>query len=135
MDKKAKNIRQYLTSEEIAFISNKMINTNSVFERTMIKWGLIGQFLYDFEGVLDITDETSTNDIYNCMVENNIDIYFDIHNIDDLDQIVNAEFSVSKTVEKVLNGVIEKLNESTKDIDPKALMVELNKLKAINNGN
>lgn len=129
MDKKVKNTRQYLTSEEIAFISNKMINANSVFERIMIKWGLIGQFLYDFEGVLDITDETTTNDIYNCMVENNIDIYFDIHNINDLDTVVNTEFGVSKTVEKVLNGIIEKLNESMKDIDPKALMVELNRLK------
>lgn len=120
--------RTYLTSDEIAYISNEMINANSEFERIMIKWGLIGQFLYDFGDGFEVVNDTTTNDIYNYMVSNGVDIMKDVDNICHIDNIVDTELGVTKTIEKVLNEIINSLNESMKNIDPKELMVELNKI-------
>lgn len=120
--------RTYLTSDEIAYISNEMINANSEFERIMIKWGLIGQFLYDFGDGFEVVNDTTTNDIYNYMVSNGVDIMKDVDNIYHIDNIVDTELGVTKTIEKVLNEIINSLNESMKNIDPKELMVELNKI-------
>lgn len=120
--------RTYLTSDEIAYISNEMINANSEFERIMIKWGLIGQFLYDFGDGFEVVNDTTTNDIYNYMVSNGVDIMKDVDNICHIDNIVDTELGVTKTIKKVLNEIINSLNESMKNIDPKELMVELNKI-------
>ena len=128
MNNKIKLNRNYLTSEEIAYISNEMINANSEFERIMIKWGIVGQFLYDFGEDFKVTDDTTTNDIYNYMVSNGVDIMRDVENIYYLDNIVDTELGTTKTIEKVLNEIVDRLDESMKNIDPKELMVELNKI-------
>lgn len=122
--------KRYLTSEELAYISNQMISADGEFERTMLKYGLIGQFCYEFKD-FEITEETTTNDIYDYMVSNGVDVDYEIENINDLDSIVKAEFSVAKTVEKVLNELIANINESMQNIDTKELIVKLNEL---NNG-
>lgn len=123
--------RHYLTSEELAYISNQMIIANGEFERIMLKCGLIGQFCCEFNG-FEINDETTTNDIYDFMVANKVDVDYEIDNIYDLDNIVKAEFSVTKTLEKVLTELIDSVNESMKNIDPKELMVKLNKISNTN---
>ena len=128
MNNKIKLNRNYLTSEEIAYISNEMINANSEFERIMIKWGIVGQFLYDFGEDFKVTDDTTTNDIYNYMVSNGVEIMRDVENIYHLDNIVDTELGTTKTIEKVLNEIVDRLDESMKNIDPKELMVELNKI-------
>ena len=128
MNNKIKLNRNYLTSEEIAYISNEMINANSGFERIMIKWGIVGQFLYDFGEDFKVTDDTTTNDIYNYMVSNGVDIMRDVENIYHLDNIVDVELGTTKTIEKVLNEIVDRLNESMKNVDPKELIVELNKI-------
>ena len=128
MNNKIKLNRNYLTSEEIAYISNEMINANSEFERIMIKWGIVGQFLYDFGEDFKVTDDTTTNDIYNYMVSNGVDIMRDVENIYHLDNIVDVELGTTKTIEKVLNEIVDRLDESMKNVDPKELIVELNKI-------
>jgi len=118
--------KNYLTAEEIAFITENMINTTDEYQRQIIRYGLVAQLTVDG---LNITDGTTNNDIYNVLIENAIDLDESIINIDIVDKIVDRELGVAKTVEKILNGVIAQIDESMKAIDPKALMVELDKLK------
>lgn len=118
--------RNYLTTEEIAFITGNMINATDEYQRQIMRYGLVAQFTVDG---LDITDNTTNDDIYDMLIENSIDLDKSITNIDIIDKIVDRELGVAKTVEKILNGVITQIDESMKAIDPKALMVELEKLK------
>lgn len=118
--------KNYLTAEEIAFITENMINTTDEYQRQIIRYGLVAQLTVDG---LDITDGMTNNDIYNVLIENAIDLDKSITNIDIVDKIVDRELGVARTVEKILNGVIAQIDESMKAIDPKTLMVELDKLK------
>lgn len=118
--------RHYLTTEEIAYVTEKMLSVETEFERQVLKYGVIAQILVDG---LEVTENTSCNDYWNQLMENAIDLDKEVYNIHIVDNIVERELGVAKTVEKVLDNMIAQINESMKNIDPKALMVELDKLK------
>lgn len=120
--------RKYLNTSEIATITEDMILAETEYERQLIKYGYIGKLLIGVEN-LGLTDDDTLNLVYETMLENGIDVDKEIVNIDIIDKIVNKELGVAKTVEKVLNGVIESIDESMKNIDPKAMLVELQKLQ------
>lgn len=121
-----KLIRNYLTSEEIGVVITAMLEAQTEYERQMLRYGIIAQMLV--EGLI-ISEDTDNNDIYDQIVRENIDLDKEVRNIYIVDNIVEKELGVAKTVEKILNGVIAQIDESMKAIDPKALMVELDKLK------
>lgn len=121
-----KLIRNYLTSEEIGVVITAMLEAQTEYERQMLRYGIIAQMLV--EGLI-ISEDTDNNDIYDQIVRENIDLDKEVRNIYIVDKIVEKELGVAKTVEKILNGVIAQIDESMKAIDPKALMVELDKLK------
>ena len=121
-----KLIRNYLTSEEIGIVITAMLEAQTEYERQMLRYGIIAQMLV--EGLI-ISEDTDNNDIYDQIVRENIDLDKEVRNINIVDTIINKEFDVSKVVEKTLNSVIAQVDESMKAIDPKALMVELDKLK------
>ena len=121
-----KLIRNYLTSEEIGLVTTAMLEAQTEYERQMLRYGIIAQMLV--EGLI-ISEDTDNNDIYDQIVRENIDLDKEVRNIYIVDKIVERELGVAKTVEKILNGVIAQIDESMKAIDPKALMVELEKLK------
>ena len=118
--------RNYLTAEEIAFVTEKMLSVETEFERQVLRYGVIAQLLVDG---LEENEDTNCNDYWNQLMENAIDLDKEVYNIQIVDKIVERELGVAKTVEKILNGVIEQIDESMKNIDPKAMLVELNKLK------
>ena len=121
-----KLIRNYLTSEEIGIVITAMLGAQTEYERQMLRYGIIAQMLV--EGLI-ISEDTDNNDIYDQIVRENIDLDKEIRNIHIVDTIVSKELSVSKAIEKTLNDIIAQVDESMKAIDPKALMVELDKLK------
>ena len=121
-----KLIRNYLTSEEIGIVITAMLEAQTEYERQMLRYGIIAQMLV--EGLI-ISEDTDNNDIYDQIVRENIDLDKEIRNIHIVDTIVSKELSVSKAIEKTLNDIVAQVDESMKAIDPKALMVELDKLK------
>jgi hypothetical protein len=118
--------RNYLTAEEIAFVTEKMLSVETEFERQVLRYGVIAQLLVDG---LEENEDTNCNDYWNQLMKNAIDLDKEVYNIQIVDKIVERELGVAKTVEKILNGVIAQIDESMKAIDPKALVVELDKLK------
>ena len=118
--------RNYLKTEEIAYVTEKMLSVETEFERQALRYGVIAQILVDG---LEVNENTNCNDYWNQLMENAIDLDKEVYNIQIVDKIVERELGVAKTVEKILNGVIAQIDESMKAIDPKALMVELDKLK------
>lgn len=121
-----KLIRNYLTSEEIGVVITAMLEAQTEYERQMLRYGIIAQMLV--EGLI-ISEDTDNNDIYDQIVRENIDLDKEVRNIHIVDTIVSKELSVSKAIEKTLNDIVAQVDESMKAIDPKALMVELDKLK------
>ena len=121
-----KLIRNYLTSEEIGIVITAMLEAQTEYERQMLRYGIIAQMLV--EGLI-ISEDTDNNDIYDQIVRENIDLDKEIRNIHIVDTIVSKELSVSKAIEKTLNDIVAQVDESMKAIDPKTLMVELDKLK------
>ena len=120
--------RNYLDTSEIATISSDMIEAESEFERQLIRYGLTGKFLIGVEA-LGLTDDDYLNKVYEAMLANGIDIDKQVVNIDVVDKIVDRELGVAKTVEGILNGVISQIDESMKNIDPKSMVLELQKLQ------
>ena len=118
--------RRYLKTEEIAYVTEKMLSVETEFERQVLRYGMIAQILID---ELEVNEDTNCNDYWNQLMENAIDLDKEVYNIQIVDKIVERELGVAKTVEKILNGVIAQIDESMKAIDPKGLMVELDKLK------
>lgn len=123
--------RNYLKSDEIAYITNNMIIANDEFDRQIIKYGLIGKILIGLDK-LGVDDDCVLNEIYNIMVENSIDVDKEVVNIGLVDRIVDKELGTAKVVENVLNDVIAQINESMANIDLKSMLVELNNLQKNN---
>ena len=123
--------RNYLKSDEIAYITNNMIIANDEFDRQLIKYGLIGKMLIGLDE-LGVDDDCVLNEIYNIMVENAIDVDKEVVNIGLVDRIVDKELGTAKVVENVLNDVIAQINESMANIDLKSMLVELNNLQKNN---
>ena len=123
--------RNYLKSDEIAYITNNMIIANDEFDRQIIKYGLIGKILIGLDE-LGVDDDCVLNEIYNIMVENSIDVDKEVVNIGLVDRIVDKELGTAKVVENVLNDIIAQINESMANIDLKSMLVELNNLQKNN---
>ena len=123
--------RNYLKSDEIAYITNNMIIANDEFDRQIIKYGLIGKMLIGLDE-LGVDDDCVLNEIYNIMVENAIDVDKEVVNIGLVDRIVDKELGTAKVVENVLNDIVAQINESMANIDLKSMLVELNNLQKNN---
>jgi hypothetical protein len=144
-------IRHYLTAEEIGFITKAMtygiltVDENgdfvkdkdgnyewdifpptSEFQREILKYDLVAKILI---AELKSDEPTSIAETYDILMENAIDLYKEVENLHLVDEIVAKEFSVAKTVERTLNGIVAQIDETMKNFDPKAMLVELEKLK------
>ena len=117
--------RKYLTAEEIGVVVEGMLEKDNEYERQMVKYGVVAQLL----GIVEVTEDMDCNGIYTELVKNDIDLDVEIVNLYLVDKIVREETGVAKVVESILNGVIQQLDESMKNIDPKALLVELNNMR------
>ena len=117
--------RNYLTADEIGVVVSAMLEKDNEYERQMAKYGVVAQFLE----LVEVKDGMDCSDIYTELVKNGIDLDVEIINLYLVDKIVREELGVAKTVGAILSGVIEQADEALKNIDPKAMLVELNNAK------
>lgn len=122
-------IRKYLTSEEINYIINEMLNRDNAFEREIVKIGMVAQLL-----VKDLGEFEDCNGVYDYIVENNIDLEKNIVNYSIIDKLVDKELGVDKFVKEFLIGFDKRINESMKNLDLNGAIKELKEL-AEENGN
>ena len=110
-----KVIRDYLTSDELNYIVNAMLEKETALEREIVKVGLIAQLVTDDE---DIDKLNNCNDIYDKVVaDNTINFSAIINNYDIIDKIVAEEMGTNKILKDFVTEISTKLDESIKNLD------------------
>lgn len=122
-------IRKYLTSEEINYIINEMLNRDNAFEREIVKVGMVAQLL-----VKDLGKFEDCNGVYDYVMENNIDLEKNIVNYSIIDKLVDKELGIDKFMKEFLISFDEKINESMKNLDLNGAIKELKELAEENSG-
>ena len=120
-------IRKYLTSEEINYIINEMLNRDNAFEREIVKIGMIAQLL-----VKDLGEFEDCNGVYDYVMENNIDLEKNIVNYSIIDKIVDKELSIDKFMKEFIISFDERINESMKNLDLNGAIKELKEVAESN---
>lgn len=121
-----KVIRDYLTSDELNYIVNAMLEKETALEREIVKVGLIAQLITDDE---DIDKLNNCNDIYDKVIaDNTINFSAIINNYDIIDKIVAEEMGTNKILKDFVTEISTKLDESIKNLD---LNLAINQLKEL----
>lgn len=118
-----KFIRNYLTSEELGFIINAMLEKETALEREVVKVGLVAQILAD-----DLGEFEDCNDVYDKVVaDNTIDLNAIVDNYNIIDKIVSEELSVTNVIRDFVKDINEKLDKMG-DIDLNGAIAQLKEI-------
>ena len=102
-----KIVRDYLTSQELNYIINAMLEKETALEREIVKIGmvvqLVGEDLGEFEDCNDIYDKVVADDKINLSVL--------INNYDIIDKLVAEELSINKVLKNFVNDINKKIDE------------------------
>lgn len=119
-----KIVRDYLTSEELSFIINTMLEKDTALEREVVKVALVAQLLGE-----DLGDFKDCNDIYDIVVSNSaIDLSRIVNNYDIIDKIVSEELGVNNIVKDFVKNINEKLDTVVKDTDLNGAIAQLKEI-------
>ena len=119
-----KIVRDYLTSAELGFIVNAMLEKDNALDREIVKVGLVAQLLAE-----DIGEFEDCNDVYDKVVaDDTINLGAIVNNYDIIDKIVAEELGVNKIVKDFIADINKRLDEM-ENID---LEGAINQLKEIN---
>ena len=108
-----KIVRDYLTSAEINYITDAMIEKSTAYEREMVKDGLVAQLVCEDIGQFETCEEYYDEYIK----EPKANFKEIIRNYDVLDKIVSEEIGIKKIIEDFTNNLNAKLDDATKNID------------------
>lgn len=115
--------RNYLTSEELGFIINAMLEKETALEREIVKVGLVTQILAE-----DLGEFEDCNDVYDKVVaDNTIDLNAIVDNYNIIDKIVSEELSVTNVIRDFVKDINEKLDKMG-DIDLNGSIAQLKEL-------
>lgn len=103
--------KRFLTSEELSYIVTEMLKHDNAIEREIVKVGMVAQLV-----VKDLGEYESCNDIYDYIMEKNIDLT-KIVNYDTIDKLVNEELGVNKIIGEFVSEFNNKISETLKDLD------------------
>ena len=118
-----KIVRDYLTSAELGFIVNSMLEKNNALDREVVKVGLVAQLLAE-----DIGEFEDCNDVYDKVVaDDTINLSKIVNNYDIIDKIVAEELGINKIVKDFIADINKRLDEM-ENID---LEGAINQLKEI----
>ena len=107
-----KIVRDYLTSEELNFIVNSMLEKETALDREVVKVGLVAQLLGD-----DLGEFNDCNDVYDKVVaDSKINLSAIVNNYDVIDKLVAEELGVNNIIKDFVKNINEKLDE-IKNID------------------
>ena len=122
-----KVVRDYLTSNEINYITDIMVEKSTAYEREIVKDGLIAQLVCE-----DIDKYETCEEYYDEYIkEPTINFKEIIRNYDILDKIVAQEIginSIKKTIEEFTNNINSKLDEATKNMDLNGAIAQLKEI-------
>ena len=114
--------RNYLTSEEFAFIVNEVCKHENAVEREIVKVGLIAQLLIE-----DLGEFKNCNEIYDKVVAEDIDFYT-IINYASLEDIIEKETGVVKIVKDFVNDISERITKSVDNLDLNEVIKQLGEI-------
>lgn len=121
-----KVVRDYLTSQELNYIVNAMLEKETALEREVVKVALVAQLVCE-----EIGDFDDCNDIYNKVVaDSKINFSEIINNYNIIDKIYAEETGVNKILKDFVDNINIKLDNATKNMD---LNGAINQLKEIAN--
>lgn len=123
--------RKYLTSYEIGFIVNEMLNKDNAVEREIVKVGLVAQLTV--KDLVELTDEAfkekfeDCNSVYDYVMEKGIDLT-KIVNYEALDRLYNEEVGVNKILKDFVDDFKNEISKSLEGINLNEAVSQLREL-------
>lgn len=119
-----KVVRDYLTSNELEYIVNAMLEKDNAVEREIVKVGLVAQLVCE-----EIGDFNDCNDIYDKVVADpKINFSAIVNNYDIIDKLVSEEIGVNKILKDFVDDINKKLDNATKNIDLNGAISQLKEI-------
>ena len=126
-----KIVRDYLTSQELEYIVNAMLEKDNAVEREIVKVGLVAQLVCE-----EIGDFDDCNDIYDKVVtDSKLNFSAIINNYDVIDKLYAEETGINKILKDFVNNINEKLDESIKNLDLNGIIKQLKEISEMDNKN
>lgn len=123
--------RKYLTSYEIGFIVNEMLNKDNAVEREIVKVGLVAQLTV--KDLVELTDEAfkekfdDCNGVYDYVMKKGIDLT-KIVNYEALDRLYNEEVGVNKIIKDFVDDFKNEISKSLEGINLNEAVSQLREL-------
>lgn len=119
-----KIVRDYLTSEELGYIVNAMLEKETAVEREIVKVALVAQLVCE-----EIGDFNDCNDIYDKVVADpKFNFSEIINNYNIIDKLVAEEMGVNKILKDFVNDINKKLDNATKNMDLNGAIKQLKEI-------
>ena len=108
-----KIVRDYLTSEELAFIINAMLEKETALDREVVKVGLVAQLLAE-----DVGEFNDCNDVYDKVVaDDTINFSKIVNNYDVIDKLVAEELGVNNVIKDFVVSINQKLDNAMQNVN------------------
>ena len=121
-------VRDYLTSAELGFIVNSMLEKDNALDREVVKVGLVAQLLAE-----DIGEFEDCNDVYDkVMADDTINLSAIVNNYDVIDKIVAEELGVNNVIKEFVNTLNTKLDDAINKVDLNSAISQLKELSEDN---
>ena len=123
--------RKYLTSYEIGFIVNEMLNKDNAVEREIVKVGLVAQLTV--KDLVELTDEAfkekfdDCNSVYDYVMKKGIDLT-KIVNYEALDRLYNEEVGANKIIKDFVDDFKNEISKSLEGINLNEAVSQLREL-------
>ena len=119
-----KIVRDYLTSEELAFIINAMLEKETALDREVVKVGLVAQLLAE-----DIGEFNDCNDVYDKVVaDDTINFSKIVNNYDVIDKLVAEELGVNNVIKEFVASINQKLDNAMQNVNLDSAIKQLKEL-------
>ena len=116
-------VRDYLTSQELGFIIDAMLEKDNALDREVVKVGLVAQLLAE-----DIGEFNDCNDVYDKVVaDDTINLSAIVNNYDVIDKLVAEELGVNKIVKDFVKDINAKLDKLG-DVDLNGVIAQLKEI-------
>ena len=114
--------KKYLTSNEISYIVNEMVQRKNAVEREIVKVGMVAQLV-----VKDLGEYENCNDIYDYIMEKGVDLT-KIVNYNDIDKFVNEELGVNKIIADFVEDFTKNISKSLEGLDLNGAIAQLKEI-------
>ena len=119
-----KIVRDYLTSEELAFIINAMLEKETALDREVVKVGLVAQLLAE-----DVGEFNDCNDVYDKVVaDDTINFSKIVNNYDVIDKLVAEELGVNNVIKDFVVSINQKLDNAMQNVNLDSAIKQLKEL-------